>query len=195
MCFSQSDKNIPNRFLLTKWVHQNDNVKFFGIPCRLNSAKCVSRQKTGYTVHVTDNLMDTILLISLKRFLTKYYKKSCKSCFSLLLLEKLRTLQMQIIWFKLSLIWFSIEICYYIDFSKLFKCSRELLTLTILIFYLRLVLAVALASSHKNTTFELKKINDNRTAFGLYLISILKVNNKRPMGHIAHRSNDNYFNQ
>lgn len=89
----------------------------------------------------------------------------------------------------------SIEICYYIDFSKLFKCSRELLTLTILIFYLRLVLAVALASSHKNTTFELKKINDNRTAFGLYLISILKVNNKRPMGHIAHRSNDNYFNQ
>lgn len=75
MCFSQSDKNIPNRFLLTKWVHQNDNVKFFGIPCRLNSAKCVSRQKTGYTVHVTDNLMDTILLISLKRFLTKYYKK------------------------------------------------------------------------------------------------------------------------
>lgn len=62
-------------------------------------------------------------------------------------------------------------------------------------FLLRLVLAVALASSHKNTTFELKKINDNRTAFGLYLISILKVNNKRPMGHIAHRSNDNYFNQ
>lgn len=98
---------------------------------------------------------------------------------------------MQIIWFKLSLIWFSIEICYYIDFSKLFKSSRELLILTILIFDLRLVLAVALASNHKNTSFERK----NRTAFGLYLISILKVKNKRPMGHITHMSNENYFNQ
>lgn len=132
----------------------------------------MSRQKTGYTV--TDNVKDTILLMSLKRILTKYLKKKCKSCFSLLLLEKLRTLQMHSIWFKLGLIWFSIKLCYYKDFSKLFKSSRELLTWLSWFWFLRLVLAVALALNHKSTIFEQKKINDNVTAIGLYLISITR---------------------
>lgn len=63
--------------------------------------------------------------------------------------------------------------------------------MTILIRVLRLVIAVAIALNHKSTPSEQTKVIDNGTAIAWHLlISILKVNNNRPMGHIAHMSNN-----